>query len=506
MSRSTALVAAAALVATAATGVTTARAEIRQTTTLSPAQPVALVAGQGAGDVNRTAERFTVHATDLGIMWRDSRGRVATAFGDTYGADWTGPGAGGPADWRFNTLAHSTDTDLTDGMTIDSMVTDRPGHARQVLPADPSVPEVTVIPTAGFSDGSRDYLHYMSVREWGPGEGQWRTNYAGIAHSDDGGRTWVKSTSARWPDSGGGGRFQLGAFAERDGYAYLFGTPSGRFGNAHVARVAKARVLDTAAYEYWTAAGWRVGAVDSSLPVMSGPVGELSVLYNGYLGRWVALHLDLTRRAVVLRTATEPTGPWTGGQVVAHDGDFPGLYGSYLHPASADGPDLYFAMSQWGPYHVRLMRLRLGDVALDPNLLHDGGFENRPPGAGPAPWRVTGRGGIDYDGQSHSGTNNGWVRPGSGWNDLFQPIVVQPGRRYRLTAFVRGSAGFLGVRRPFGQGVVVERSFGELSGYTWLSVDFAVGVEVDLEVFVGGWSVAGRDLRVLVDDVVLGPP
>jgi len=37
---------------------------------------------------------------------------------------------------------------------------------------------------------------------------------------------------------------------------------------------------------------------------------------------------------------------------------YPGLYGGHLHPCNVDG-DLYFAMSQWGPYNVRLMRTRL---------------------------------------------------------------------------------------------------------------------------------------------------
>ncbi len=474
---------------------------------LSPARPVALVAGQGVGDINHTRDRFTVYATDLGIMWRDSQGRVATAFGDTYGADWVGNGAGGPADWRFNTLAHSTDPDLTDGMTIDSMVTDRPGHAKEILPRDPSVPEETEIPTAGISAGSRDYLHYMSVRRWGPAEGHWQTNYAGLAYSDDGGRTWVKPASARWANVGGTGRFQVGAFAKKDGYVYLFGTPNGRFGNAQVARVPESRVLDVPAYEYWTAGGWRAGPADDAVPVLSGPVGELSVLYNNNLGRWVALHLDLDRRAIVLRTAPAPNGPWTGGQIVAHNDDYPGLYGSYLHPDSADGPDLYFAMSQWAPYHVRLMRLRLADLALSDNLVQDGGFEDRPAGAGPAPWRINGRGGVDYGGQSHSGTNNGWVRHDSGWNDLYQHIVVQPGGRYRLTGWLRSSdtntAGYFGVRKPFGQGVVAEQPFGHLAGYTRLSVDFTAGADPDLEVFAGGWSPAGRDFWIQLDDVVL---
>jgi hypothetical protein len=92
---------------------------------------------------------------------------------------------------------------------------------------------------------------------------------------------------------------------------------------------------------------------------MSGPVGELSVQYNTVARQWIALHLDEHRAAIVLRTAPEPTGPWTTGQVVASGAQHPGLYGAFLHPDSADSPVLHFAMSRWDPYHVRLMELPL---------------------------------------------------------------------------------------------------------------------------------------------------
>jgi hypothetical protein len=323
------------------------------------ARVVALIAGQGPDDVNRTAERFGVHATDLGIMWRDSRGRVAIAFGDTYGEGWGGSGAGpATADWRFNALAHSTDPNPADGLRIDSMVTDRPGHAAQILPGDPTVPEVTVIPTAGVAVGSRDYLHYMSVRSWGTG-GRWTTNYSGLAHSEDGGRTWVKAPVPRWPNEGGGSGFQLAALARGDGFVYLFGTPSGRLGDARLARVPEASMCSPDAYRYWTGRLWEPGAAARAAPVMPGPVGELSVQFNTAVEQWVALHLDERRAAIVLRTAARPTGPWTDGQVVVDGTRHPGLYGAFLHPGSAERPVLHFAMSRWDPYHVQLMELPL---------------------------------------------------------------------------------------------------------------------------------------------------
>src|SRR5690349_12335199 len=54
----------------------------------------------GPDSPNDTYGRWNVKATDLGIMWDDNAGRVLTAFGDTFGDAWTGPGGGvlGPGD------------------------------------------------------------------------------------------------------------------------------------------------------------------------------------------------------------------------------------------------------------------------------------------------------------------------------------------------------------------------------------------------------------------------
>lgn len=325
------------------------------------AELVAWVTGEDSP--NRTASRFAVHATDLGIPWDDGRGGVLVAFGDTYGAGWGGNGAGPPhADWRCNVLGRSSATDLSDGMALDDFVEDAPGHAAQILERDP-LPgrEETVIPTAGIALGGRNYLHYMSVQRWGL-PGRWRTNYAGIAYSDDGGRSWVKDRVARWPNRWRGRHpFQLAAFAHDGEHLHVLGTPNGRFGAAHLARVRPDPggdadpVLDPGAYEYYDGARWQRDR-RAAVPVVPGPVAELSVEYSARLGRWLMLHLDEHRAAIVLRTATSLTGPWTGPDVVVSGRDHPALYGSYLHPWTVDGPEVYFTMSRWGPYNVALMR------------------------------------------------------------------------------------------------------------------------------------------------------
>jgi hypothetical protein len=300
--------------------------------------------------------RFGIHGTDLGILWDNGQGKLLVAFGDTYNEHWGGHEVPlvRAADWRCNVLATSTDRDLDQGLNLDGVVAREDGTARQFIESDHEVEEVTTIPNSGIAVDGYNYVQYMSVRKWRP-DG-WDTNYGGIAVSADGGTTWTKPKTARWPNTPqGDDPFQICAFATDSTHVYLVGTTNGRFGDAYLARCRKWDVLTPSAYEYWTG-DWGPGP---ATPVMSGPVGELSVTYNQHFGMWLAMHLDETRAAIVLRTAPELTGPWTDGQVLVSGRDVPALYGGYFHPWGKDGTAVYWTLSQWGPYNVSLMRTDL---------------------------------------------------------------------------------------------------------------------------------------------------
>ncbi|GAA3821134.1 MULTISPECIES: DUF4185 domain-containing protein [Amycolatopsis] len=312
----------------------------------------------GADSINRT-DRFAIHGTDLGILWDGGDGRVFVLFGDTFGEGWGGDG-GGPnsADWRNNVLAFSTSTDLAAGLTFDGVVTRPDGTAAQVIPRDGRRDEVTVIPNSGLAVDGLQVVHYMSVRQWGP-PGKWTTNYSGLAVSDDGGVTWAKPWSARWINRAErDDPFQMCALAREGDHVYLFGTTNGRHGDAYLARTAIPHLLDASSYEYFDGRGWTRDEF-AAAPVIPGPVGELSVAYDVHLGQWLAMHLDDPGGAILLRSADRLTGPWSPGQVAVPGHRYPGLYGGYLHPWALDGPDVYYLMSQWGPYNVFLMRSTL---------------------------------------------------------------------------------------------------------------------------------------------------
>lgn len=173
------------------------------------AERVAWVTGEHSA--NETGPRWAVGGTDLGICWDDGQDGVLVAFGDTFTP--RAPSGGAGEDWHSNVIARSHGRDLSGRMTLDWFATDRPGHAREGLPARKiDHIEVTTIPTGGVCAGSRQYLAYMSDRKWGR-PGRWRTNYGGIAFSDDSGTTWVKPTghgSPTWPNTWRGTqRFQM---------------------------------------------------------------------------------------------------------------------------------------------------------------------------------------------------------------------------------------------------------------------------------------------------------
>ena len=307
----------------------------------------------GQPSLNNTGQ-VNVYGTDLGSMFSHSDGKVYFLFGDTFGQPGT-PGASG--DWRSNTMAYTTDFSAADGITFDGWITAPSGQAKALVegahdPNDGSG-EVTKIPTAGWSIQGRQFMWFMSVKQWGAA-GQWDVNFAEIAYSDDDGNTWVRSGSRRSGDS----HFIHVAVAEHAGYLYVWGIPSGRFGGVKIARVLLPEVLDNAAYQYYTGTTWSSNEAEAAL-IVDAPVGELSVLWNPYLQRWIMMYLNENRACIEVREAEQPQGSWRASVPVVCGTDYPALYGAYMHPTyiEQEGKTVYFLMSQWGPYNVFLMQV-----------------------------------------------------------------------------------------------------------------------------------------------------
>jgi hypothetical protein len=230
-----------------------------------------------------------------------------------------------------------------------------------------------VIPTYGIATGPKNStmnLQYMSVQSFDQ-PGHWRLTGSGIASSTDGGVTWKDQPAARWPANS---KFGQVAYVRPGGpddpeapvpagsspgdTVYVYGIPGGRYGDLSLAKVPASQLTDAAAYRYWNGTTWVAGEANA-VPVVKGPVGELSVRWSSYYQRWIMMYLVDDTGEIVLRTAPAPTGPWGPAQVVTTTKDFPEAYAPYLTPRWTDGPELWFTMSQFTTYRVELMKTRL---------------------------------------------------------------------------------------------------------------------------------------------------
>ena len=318
----------------------------------------------GPDSPNNTIQKFAITGTDLGIMWDNgnpANHQVLMAFGDTNGFCGI-PGK----QWRYNTLMRSQDGSLSKTVAVpDGVPSNRfsgspvwkAGISKQIINSINRAPEETgIIPTAGTSVGGNQYVNFMSIRDW-DNPGSWSTNFSAIAMSSDNGETWgVYPGTIRTPD-GGNEKFQMGAFLKPgpgDPYLYSFGTPNGRGGSAFVSRVPPNLIPDLTKYEYWDGGTWVPGNPAAAVPVIPGPMGEMSAQYNTYLKQYVALYCN-GPNDVVMRTAPAPQGPWSPESVLVTSNEIPGgIYAPFLHPWST-GKELYYNLSLWSGYNVMLM-------------------------------------------------------------------------------------------------------------------------------------------------------
>ena len=487
----------------------------------------AAVVGQLAGQatpgvplLNDTTGTVNFDAGDLGIMWDDGDGHTMVAYGDSYGAGFQPAPGGGPAsndDHLCNTLARSgtSASSLSRTMSL-SFVTGSSGSAQNMIPCATDSSAASIIPTGGISVNGKNYLDVMAVQDWGSTAGVWQTSYAELAESGDDGQTWTVQPTARWlNNSSCTDDFQQAALASHHGYVYLFGTPNGRFGNAYLARVPDAGIAAAADYTYWTGTGWQAGAGTAAIPVVSGPVAELSVQYNAGLRLWLMTYLDTPRNAIVLRYAQSPQGPWSGQQVIVQPSDMPagtsGIYGGFMHPWST-ATDLYLTVSSWYPYQVYLVHvpLAVGSGAL--NLVSDGTFSDPMDGysgtVAPASafgWSSDGPAGVDVGLGNGNGTpDEGWTRNDNDvFNDLYQTISVVPDQDYSFSVWIRTSstnvAAYAGVRNVAGTAFWQAGPIGSLSAYTEYTVQFNSGNNPQVQVFAGTWPQSGVDTWIQVD-------
>lgn len=314
-----------------------------------------------------------IGGTDLGMPVR---------FGDEmillYGDAFSGVGSHSGF-WFSNFMARSNDFTLHDGLTFSSIVTNASGmarpfaqgaHNRNVSDEESTNPnrEVTKIPTGGIAIGDDFYIFYMSVRYWGL-PGQWLVTYNQVLKSSDNLASFQPVESLRWHEDEAPNFGQIFAVEdpEDDDILYILGIPGGRLGGTTLARVQKATFEDRDTYEYylgndtWLAGDAGLAALKANPHyIIQPPCSEMSVMYNPYLGKWMAVYLRYPDMVMV--TADTITGPFTNRQTITNASLNPGLYGGLIHAdySDFDGQKFYMQISLWLPiYQVKLVEVVL---------------------------------------------------------------------------------------------------------------------------------------------------
>lgn len=332
--------------------------------------------------INNTM-KWGICSGDLGSLIY-AQGKAYITLGDNYAS--CPPGTGGPGgdlrppDWRSNALGIIPNPrQFTHGLRITHWFNHDGKRAAEVLHSahdagnceGTSTPgcEITKIPTYGFATQGRLFLAFMSVHHWGD-PGTWDVNYSSLAMSSSQGKSWkIESRTIKW--AAGSNFAQVAVTPDVDGRHLLFyGIPGGRFGSAKLMRCPDSwrAVLDPHTYEYFAGIDdsgrprWKPD-MSSAIDVVEAPVGELSVIFDARLKVWLMTYLQGSGD-LVIRSASQPWGPWSQAATLASQQRFPELYGAFMnsHFVTDGGRSIYFVMSQWLPYCVFWMRATLSPV------------------------------------------------------------------------------------------------------------------------------------------------
>jgi Domain of unknown function (DUF4185) len=346
----------------------------------------------GKNTINETGKRFGIYGTDLGVSFIHN-GRLYFLFGDTNRGR---PPSGLPSEAKPGEDFNEAETDY------DSIAYTTSDHAYEgiklVFNSDfPHVDDIDQMtgehPVEGISIDEYMYV-YFTTDLFPDNKVPTRTV---LARSKDGGYYFGKPlytlstdkfihVSAQTikndkileiPYTTGKGLLIWGSGKHRKSDIFLAYMPLDKITD-------KSALLFFTGFDYQSSKPiWRPQESEAKPLFQAGCVGELSVRWNYYLGKWIMLYnCELCNTSgVILRLAENPWGPWSLPKIIFDPDD---AYGKYmhlpgqdnLHDSGRDGPTdmgneygpyqmtpyctgvkgrytkIYFTMSTWNPYQV----------------------------------------------------------------------------------------------------------------------------------------------------------
>lgn len=319
----------------------------------------------GTPSLNNTTSPYYIGGTDLGIpIYHNDR--MYFLFGDTFSGEDTTVGG----NWRRNTVSWSTDTTLANGILFDDWaVYPATDQAKQTFTNNVPTNVITNIPTGGIDINGTMYAWFMNVIQWGPANGEWYISQAELGKWNDTTNSFELVSNSLFAGDGNFGMVAAREGVNGDPYIYLWGTPAGRFGNVKLARFLPSQIETRSAYQFYDGMvngvpQWTSDEFAADY-IITGTVGEMSVMYNQALGAWTILYFNENNDRVEIRQSDTPWGPWSSPVRVMAAWQCPsgtsGPYAPYMHPrwVENNGETIYFTLSLWTPYDVYLTKVTL---------------------------------------------------------------------------------------------------------------------------------------------------
>lgn len=158
------------------------------------------------------------------------------------------------------------------------------------------------------------------------------------------------------------------SIARAGAWLYLYGVRKGNSFSQQccLSRAPAESLGEITAWTYWDGSGWSP-LVAGAATLFEGPPNELSVSYNAYLDRWLAIHSMAMTGRIVARTAPAPEGPWSAATLLAEVLPCPGrdlpypflVYAAKEHPelARAGGREIALTFVEFEEYFPHLLRI-----------------------------------------------------------------------------------------------------------------------------------------------------
>ncbi len=311
---------------------------------------------------NRTESQFQIRGADLGSSFLHG-GKLYFLFGDTPRTQVPLPLKPNMSDYArqyfLDSIAYTTDPFVFGGLKLTF-------NSQYPLVNDISQGDFEV-PTEGVSVGGNMYVYFTTDHT-----NQRVMGRTVLARSTDGGLNFGDSLYTLSTDKFINVSVQIvkngqlaGLPIPAENGLLIFGSGQYRASDVCLVYMPLDAIEDPSKSKLRYFAGLAPG---SSLPLWSaeetqavplfqaGCIGEFSVRWNFYLGRWFILYNCGNPRGIILRTATLPWGPWSDSNRIFHPWE-DGGYCHFMHRAWEADPATHcdnVADDMWNPGQFRV--------------------------------------------------------------------------------------------------------------------------------------------------------